>query len=104
MLKCETATFLMITPNDALCGQGCVGSWTNQAKSYHDMYQLSTQADKRCVPTLVIGSMFPVSPEVLQTPIRIFYFLWLKYKAEGFVAMIYNKNWQLIRITLNILL
>ena len=99
MLKCETATFWMITPNDALVGQGCVGSWTN-----HDMYQLSTQADKRSLPALVIASMFPVSWEVLQTPIRIFYFLWLKYKAEGFVAMIYNKNWRLIRITLNILL
>ena len=58
MLKCETATFWMITPNDAFGGQGCVGSWTN-----HDMYQLSTQADKRSLPTLVISS-FHVSCEL----------------------------------------
>ena len=63
----------------------------------------STQADISAV-FQHYSSMFPGSLEVLQSPIRIFYFLWLKYKAEGFVAMIYNKNWQLIRITLKILL
>ena len=44
----------------------------------------------------------PPSAECLtwiwQIPIRIFYFFWMKYKADCFVEMIYKQNWQLIRI------